>query len=327
MPFSRTAALEFLRRSHEQRRLAHAYLVSGPPGSGKQQLAADLASLVNGTPAGDVFSARAREIFVARPESRSRRIVIEQIRDLEHALQLRAPDGRRKVAIISDADRLQSEAANAFLKTLEEPPKNSLLLLLTALPEALPETILSRCIAIPLTANGEPQTRDEERKLVKLLQEASRERSWTIQFAYRLAQEFQRLLRAVREDVKHETDEGFKKEEQRYKDATDGVWLEEREQYYKALAESLYRQRRAGLIEALFAWWSDALRVNTGVVQRNFPAAKKEISALATRFDTTEILTRIRCLEELRDQLGRNIYEALAIEMAFLTIFIAANKK
>jgi DNA polymerase III subunit delta' len=323
MPFSRTTALEFLRHAHQQNRLAHAYLISGPPGSGKQHLAADLASLVNGTQAGDVFSARAREIFVARPESKSRRIVIEQIRDLEHALQLRAPDGRRKVAIISDADRLQSEAANAFLKTLEEPPKNSLLLLLTALPEALPETILSRCISIPLTANGEPQTRDEERKLVKLLQEASRERSWSIQFAYRLAQEFQRLLRAVREDVKHETDEALEKEEQRYKDATDGAWLEEREQYYKALAESLYRQRRAGLIEALFAWWSDALRTSNGVVQRNFPAAKKETSALATRFSTTEILTRIRCLEELRDHLGRNIHEALAIEVAFLTIFTA----
>lgn len=323
MPFSRTTALEFLRHAHQQNRLAHAYLISGPPGSGKQHLAADLASLVNGTQAGDVFSARAREIFVARPESKSRRIVIEQIRDLEHALQLRAPDGRRKVAIISDADRLQSEAANAFLKTLEEPPKNSLLLLLTALPEALPETILSRCISIPLTANGEPQTRDEERKLVKLLQEASRERSWSIQSAYRLAQEFQRLLRAVREDVKHETDEALEKEEQRYKDATDGAWLEEREQYYKALAESLYRQRRAGLIEALFAWWSDALRTSNGVLQRNFPAAKKETSALATRFSTTEILTRIRCLEELRDHLGRNIHEALAIEVAFLTIFTA----
>jgi DNA polymerase-3 subunit delta' len=323
MPFSRTTALEFLRHAHQQNRLAHAYLISGPPGSGKQHLAADLASLVNGTQAGDVFSARAREIFVARPESKSRRIVIEQIRDLEHALQLRAPDGRRKVAIISDADRLQPEAANAFLKTLEEPPKNSLLLLLTALPEALPETILSRCISIPLTANGEPQTRDEERKLVKLLQEASRERSWSIQFAYRLAQEFQRLLRAVREDVKHETDEALEKEEQRYKDATDGAWLEEREQYYKALAESLYRQRRANLIETLFAWWSDALRTSNGVLQRNFPAAKKETSALATRFGTTEILTRIRCLEELRDHLGRNIHEALAIEVAFLTIFTA----
>ena len=85
--------------------------------------------------------------FTSRlPGSKSRRIVIDQIRGLEHALQMRAPDGRKKVAIISDADRLQPQAANAFLKTLEEPPNDSLLLLLSALPEALPDTILSRCL-------------------------------------------------------------------------------------------------------------------------------------------------------------------------------------
>ena len=323
MAFSRTTALDYLRRAHKQDRLAHAYLISGPPGSGKQQLAAELASLVNGTAAVDVFSARARNIFVARPESKSRRIVIEQIRDLEHALQMRAANGRRKVAIISDADRLQPQAANAFLKTLEEPPKDSLLLLLSALPEALPETILSRCIAIPLARDGRPQTSDEEKKLVTLLQEGSHEQSWTIQFAYRLAQEFQRLLRSVREDVKRETDEALKEEQTRYKDATDGVWLEEREQYYKARTESLYLQRRAGLIETLFAWWSDILRSSNGVAQRSLPDAHEETAALARRFSTAEILKRIRCLEELRDHLNRNIHEALAIEVAFLTIFTA----
>jgi DNA polymerase III subunit delta' len=323
MPFSRTTALDYLRRAHEQNRLAHAYLISGPPGSGKQQLAADLATLVNGTPAGDVFSARAREIFVARPESKSRRIVIEQVRALEHALQMRARNGRRKVAIISDADRLQPQAANAFLKTLEEPPKDSLLLLLTALPEALPDTILSRCITVPLARYGELQTSDEEKKLVKLLQQVSHEQSWTVQFAYRLAQEFQRLLRTVREEVKRKTDEALEQEQTRYRDATDGSWLEEREQYYKARAESLYLQRRAGLIEALFAWWSDALRSSNGVAQRNLPRAGKETAALASRFSTPEILKRIWCLEELRDHLNRNIHEALAIEVAFLTIFTA----
>src|SRR6201993_1616967 len=173
MPFSRARALEYLRRAHEQNPLAHAYLITGSPGSGKQLLAADLASLVNGTPAKDVFSAKAREIFVARPESKSRRIVIAQIRELEHALQMRASNGRRKVAIVPDADRLQTEAANAFLKTLEEPPKDSLLLLLSELPEALPETILSRCIAIPLASDREVHSEKEEEKLVKLLQQAS----------------------------------------------------------------------------------------------------------------------------------------------------------
>src|ERR1051326_4120270 len=220
MPFSRTTALEYLRRAHEQNRLGHAYLITGPPGSGKEILAADVASLVNGTPAQDVFSAKAREIFVARPESKSRRIVIEQIRDLEHALQMRARNGRRKVAIISDADRLQPQAANAFLKTLEEPPRDSLLLLLSALPEALPETILSRCIAIPLAQDGELQASDEERKLVKLLRSTS-QKDWTIQFGYGFSQEFQRLLRELREEVNRESDEALKKEQTRYKDATD----------------------------------------------------------------------------------------------------------
>jgi DNA polymerase III subunit delta' len=321
MAFSRTTALEYLQRAHQQNRLAHAYLITGPPGSGKQMLAADLASLVNGTPATDVFSAKAREIFVARPESRSRRIVIAQIRELEHALQMRALNGRRKVAIIPDADRLQIEAANAFLKTLEEPPKDSLLLLLSGLPEALPETIRSRCIAIPLEANGQRQRNDEEEKLVKLLQPVSHQRSWTLQLAYRLAQEFQLLLRAVREEVKRETDDALKHEVTRYKDTTDGAWLEEREEYYKALIESLYLQRRAKLIETLFAWWTDVLRASNGVAQRNFSRASEETAILASRFGTAEILKRIRCLEELRDHLGRNIHEALAIEVAFLAIF------
>jgi DNA polymerase-3 subunit delta' len=234
---------------------------------------------------------------------------------------MRALNGRRKVAIIPDADRLQIEAANAFLKTLEEPPKDSLLLLLSALPEALPETILSRCIAIPLEPNGQSQRNDEEEKLVKVLQQASHQRNWTIQFAYKLAQEFQLLLRGVREEVKRETDEALKHEVTRYKDATDGAWLEEREEYYKALVESLYLQRRVKMIETLFAWWTDVLRASSGVAQRNFPHASEETATLATRFSTAEILKRIRCLEQLRDHLGRNIHEALAIEVAFLTIF------
>lgn len=323
MAFSYRTAFEYLHRAYDQGRLAHAYLITGPAGSGKEILAAELASLVNGTPANDIFSAKAREIFIARPESKSRRISIEQIRELEHALQMRATNSRRKVAIIPDADRLGDAAANAFLKTLEEPPKDSLLLLLSGLPEALPETILSRCIAIPLASDGEAQNKKEEEKLIKLLHHASRQTTWSVQFAYGLAQEFQHLLRAIREEVKVETDEALKQEQTRYRDATDGAWLEEREQYYKALTESLYLQRRAALVETLFAWWTDVLRSSNGVAQREMPIAKNETAALARRFTTAEILRRIRSLEELRDHLGRNIHEALAIEVTFLMIFTA----
>jgi hypothetical protein len=190
------------------------------------------------------------------------------------------------------------------------------------LPEALPETILSRCIAIPLASDGEPQNKKEQQKLVKSLQQASRQTTWSIQFAYRLAQEFQQLLREVREEVKHETDEALKREQARYKDATDGAWLEEREEYYKAVTESLYLQRRAALVETLFAWWTDVLRAKNAVAQRDLPAVKQETAELSRRFSTSEIFKRIRLLEELRDHLGRNIHESLAIEVAFLAIFI-----
>src|SRR5437879_394318 len=119
----------------------------------------------------------------------------------------------------------------------------------------------------------------------------------------------------------HETDNAFKHEEMRSMDANDGTWLEEREEYYNSLTDSLYLQRRAGLIESLFTWWTDVLRASNGVTQRALAHAKKETAALATRFSSAEILKRVCRLEQLRDHLGRNIHEALAIEVAFLTMF------
>ena len=320
MAFSPETALEYLRRAHDQNRLAHAYLISGGPGSGKRALAARIAALVNETAPDDVFSSRAREIFVAEPESKSRRIVTEQIRNLEHSLQMRASGDGRKVAIIAEADRLQPQAANAFLKTLEEPPENSLLLLLSALPEVLPDTILSRCISIPLTQR-ETKVPVEQTELVELLRRAAKEKSWSVQHAYRLAQGLQRLLAGIREQIKGENAEAVKAEEARYKNSTDGSWLADREDYYKALTESMYLQRRARLIETLFVWWSDLLRAKTGIDRRDLPGLTRETSEVAARFSTSEILRRIRRLEELRDHLGRNIQEALAIEVAFLKIF------
>lgn len=325
MAFSRKKALDYLKRAHEQGRLAHAYLISGPAGAGKKQLAAELAELVNGTDRTDVFSTSARDIFVAEPESKSRRIVIEQVRELEHALQMRAAPGRRKVAIVSQADRLQPQAANAFLKTLEEPPNESMLLLLSDIPEALPDTILSRCVAIPLEVNGSRSVRVEEKGLLELLRKAAADPKWDVACAYRLAQEFERLLRALRDEIKSETDGAFTKEEARYRNATDGAWLEEREDYYKALTESLYLRRRAGLIETLLVWWADILRAATGIERRDLTNAKAETDAVAKRFTATEILHRIRALEELRENLDRNIQEALAIEVVFLRVFTATN--
>jgi DNA polymerase III subunit delta' len=321
MAFQPDAAFSYLERAHAQGRLAHAYLISGTPGAGKRRLASRLANLVNRTVEQDVFAAGTPDVYLAEPESKSRRIVVDQIRGLEHALQMRASDGRRKVAIVSDADRLQTQAANAFLKTLEEPPNDSLLLLLSSLPEALPDTILSRCIPIPLSAPEDRLPSAEESELVELLRGMKPAEASGVQSAYQLAQSFQRLLARLRETIQAENAAALKREETRYKNTTDGAWLDEREDHFKALNESLYLQRRAQLVEVIFRWWSDVLRASTGVARRELPVAAGETAAIAAKLTTPDILRRLRRIEELRDQLGRNIQEALALEVAFLSVF------
>ncbi len=320
MSFSRESAFKYLQRAHEQNRLAHAYLFSGPPGSGKRALAGDLARLLNGDGPVDIFAPEASGVFVIEPESKSRRIVIEQVRELEHSLQMRAAAGRRKLAIIVDADRLQPQAANAFLKTLEEPPKDSLLLLLSAMPELLSDTIRSRCIHIPLEAGQAAEQTGEETELIELLRVLAREEKGGVQSAYRLTQGFQRLLSKMREEIQGANAAALKADEARYKNTTDGSWLDEREDYYKALNESLYLQRRARLVETLFLWWTDVLRAATDVARRDLPGAKAETEMQARRLSSAEILRRLHRLEELRDHLGRNIQEALALEVAFLQL-------
>jgi DNA polymerase-3 subunit delta' len=321
MAFTRNGAFEYLSRAYERGRLGHAYLISGPPGSGKRGLASDLSNLLSGTQCGNVFESPPPGVYLAEPESKSRRIVIDQVRTLEHALQMRIAHGHRKIAIMTDADRLQPQAANAFLKTLEEPPKDSLLLLLTSMPEVLPDTILSRCVAVPLAASEKAEASPEENELVELLGDVASAEGQGIQPAYQLARGFHRLLAQLREAIQQENAAALKRDEARYRNTTDGAWLDEREDFYKALTESQYVRQRARLVEILFLWWSDVLRASTGVVRREFPGARKKTESLGSRLKTPEILRRIRRLEEMRDHLGRNIQEALAVEVAFLSVF------
>lgn len=321
MAFTPEVALDYLAGAQKRSRLAHAYLITGAPGSGKRALAAELAHLVNGAPANEIFAGNAPDVHLASPESKSRGIAIEQIRSLEHALQMRSSDGRRKVAVISDADRMADPTANAFLKTLEEPPNNSLLLLLSSIPESLPETILSRCIEISLASPADVALSTEQAQLLELLNGLAAVSAGGLQEAYRLAQGVERLLGQMRQCIQEENAAAHKREEAHYRNTTDGTWLEKREDYYKALTDSVYRRQRAQLIETLFLWWGDVLRASTGVAARELAAVRASTEAVARRLTTPEILRRIRRLEELRLHLDRSIPEALALEVAFLQIF------
>jgi len=148
-------------------RLAHAYLFVGPKGIGKYETALALARQVNCLKAGagldtcECVSCRKISggnhpdiMVIEKPEDKTV-IIIDQIRMLMERLEYRALEASVKFAIIKDAELFHEAAANAFLKTLEEPRPGTVLILLTAVPDALLSTIRSRCQTISFPALSE----------------------------------------------------------------------------------------------------------------------------------------------------------------------------
>jgi DNA polymerase III subunit delta' len=162
-------AQRVLKAAVRTERLAHAYLFTGPEGIGKRLVATQWAMAINceAPPAtgfggcatvgsvasgstGSVCRACTMALAGSHPdfiiiEPDGLFIKIEQIRALQAALGLTAWSGSRKIVLIDRADRLNMEAANCLLKTLEEPPSSSLLILLSASPDDLLPTLRSRC--------------------------------------------------------------------------------------------------------------------------------------------------------------------------------------
>ena len=152
-----------LRRAIAEERVSHSYLFSGLDGVGKRLVALGFAKILNcltlvsttdvdSNKAGcDCHSCRKidkgihPDVFVIEYKG-LRDIKVDQIReDVEDRLYFKPFEGRYKVAIVDEADRMSHSAQNAFLKTLEEPPDESIIILLTSSPQSLLPTIRSRC--------------------------------------------------------------------------------------------------------------------------------------------------------------------------------------
>lgn len=161
-----------LRNALAADRLAHAYLFSGPRGTGKTTAAKLLAKAVNcpnatdGEPCNACASCEqiteGRSVDVLEIDAASNR-GIDEIRDLREKSRYAPAAARRKVYIIDEVHMLTNEAFNALLKTLEEPPGHVLFILATTDPQKVPLTILSRCQRFDFHRFAEQQITDRLR--------------------------------------------------------------------------------------------------------------------------------------------------------------------
>jgi len=157
-----------LESAHATGRLPHAILIHEAPGSGGAALATWIAQLVlceSRPPCGKcaacrhVLEAQHPDLTLVHPLEDSQQIRIEQVRELGAELALTSHQGGYKVAVIEPADALNRFAANALLKTLEEPAPRTVLVLVAHQPSRLPATIVSRCQRVSVRAPTREQSR------------------------------------------------------------------------------------------------------------------------------------------------------------------------
>lgn len=158
-----TGAVDLLRRTIARHRVVSSYLFAGPEGVGKALAASVFARALNcrvqpGEGCGECPECRAiargghPDLHRLAPSSKSRQIVIEQLRRMRASVYQSARGDNWKIFLIEEADRMNPAAQNAFLKTLEEPPPKTVLILITSQPGSLLPTIRSRCQTVAFAA-------------------------------------------------------------------------------------------------------------------------------------------------------------------------------
>jgi DNA polymerase-3 subunit delta' len=327
--------VQLLQRSLARGRLGHAYLFTGHQLDRLEELARNLAktlNCLNPVRTGDVptdccddcLNCRKiaedghSDVHWARPESKTRVITIDQMRELMQQIQLKPAEAGYKVTVISGADRLNANAANAFLKTLEEPPQKSVLILLSTEPSRILETILSRCLRLDFSQESARVLSAEQANWLQRFSSAAAAGQKSLFGRYRLLDELLQYLGTLRERAEETLTARSPLE--KYDDAEKSLrdkWEDE----LKAAVEAEYRRQRAEVLLLLQWWfrdvWLHSLSAGGELLHLPQIAGAEDVGR---RINPQQARENLRVLEQTQRLLHTNVQEALTLEVGLLKL-------
>ena len=309
--------IEVLRRSLRGGKTAHSYLFEGVTGSGRKKTALALIQALFCTERTDdacgacpscrkIDGGNHPDIHLIAPLPDKRDISIEQLREMQHILSLRPYEAPRKACIIDPAERMSVSAANSLLKTLEEPPGNALIILLTENAGMLLPTVRSRCQLIrfaPLSPEH----------ILTLLERSGMAAEAAALVAPMSGGSMQRALDLDNESLTARREAVLSRVEQ--------MSIHQISSVFDA-AEELSGNRDATLelLDMLLSFFRDAVHLGAGsteIVNRSVRPAIESIAARRSFPGNLEILERIN---ETRRDVQRNANPKLALDHLFMNM-------
>jgi len=308
-------AFDLMQRSLREQRLAHAYLVCGAPRGIAGEFATKLCQLLlcqdTAAPCGycrrclEVTEKTSPDTLWIEPEKKSRIIPVDTIRDIVIPWAVQTSyTGGWKIIVFSFADRFNDNSANAFLKTLEEPPPRTLMLLLTDNIDALEPTIISRCHKIELGMGREPPAEPWRSEIGEILA-AHRSQSEAGVFATvtKLDTLFGKMEALAKKMVAEEAPDP---EEEKVNESSDVIEARVR--------TKLLEVRMAALV-AIEDWYRDLCALAAGAydLTLHFEEHRAELVRRAQRLTPRQALGFVEFTSELSQQLNEHHMSTSAV--------------